>query len=141
MLPVVTGASSSPLAATVAHRGYVFAANDAQLESLQLETAADGTVTLQLHRFGHDHRLVVGQGRWERGEFPLTAGSKEPVAACGAWTSADTFTIQVAEYRQPFVATLKLKFAGDQVTFEQSWNVTFRTRPAVAPLTGTSLRQ
>jgi CubicO group peptidase (beta-lactamase class C family) len=140
-LPVVAGASSSPLAATVAHRGFVFAANDAKLESIQLATAADGTVTLHAHRFGHDYQLAVGQGRWLRGEFPLSAGNTEPVAASGAWTADDTYTIKVAEYRQPFVATITLKFAGDQVTFEQSWNVSFRNRPAVAPLTGNSLRQ
>ena len=39
-----------------------------------------------------------------------------PVAVSGAWTAADTFTLDVVRYRTPFVARYHLKISGDRET-------------------------
>lgn len=134
-LPVTAGAATSPLAGRIAGRTFVFEANDAALESLALEIGADGGVTFKARQFGQDHAAAIGQGRWVKGTFPLTPNSAQPVATSGAWTADDTYTIQLAQYRSPFIATLRLKFNGDTVTLEREMNVSFGPQKPVS-LTG-----
>jgi CubicO group peptidase (beta-lactamase class C family) len=102
-LPVTAGAATSPLAAKVSGRKFAFGENDARLESASLEVAADGTVTLKARLFGADQSVTPGHGQWVKGTFPLTPGSTQPVAASGAWTADDTYTVQLAQYRTPFI--------------------------------------
>lgn len=124
-LPTPTGAATSPLAAKTAGRTYKFPENPLTLESLTLSTAADGSVTLKVRRFGQDLSVKAGHGTWIRGTFPLAPNSTEPVAAAGAWTSDDTYTALIAQYQQPFVLTARLKFTGDEVSLESEMNVGF----------------
>lgn len=135
--PVTAGAATSPLAAQVAGRTYVFEANEPKLESLSLDIAADGAVTFKVRQGGQDKAITAGHGRWLKGEFPFVPNSRQPVAACGAWTAEDTYTIQLAQYRTPFIATVRATFAGNQVTVEQSMNVGFGPRKPIV-LTGTA---
>jgi hypothetical protein len=60
-----------------------------------------------------------------KGTFPLSAGSTEPVAIAGAWTDDNTYTLKFVQYRQPFILTAWLRFAGDEVTVETEMNVGF----------------
>lgn len=47
----------------------------------------------------------------------------------------DTFTARAAFYRTPYIATLTLRFSGDELTLDQEMNVAFG--PTTAPrLTG-----
>lgn len=137
-LPVTAGAATSPLAATIAGRKFAFETNDPTLESLSLDIAADGAVTLKARQYGRDLSVTAGRGAWVRGEFPLNQNTKQPVAASGAWTADDTYTLQLAQYRAPFIATFRLKFAGDTVTFERTMNVGFGNQQPVV-LTGKAL--
>lgn len=118
-----SGASS--LAPSAYNRTFKFDENPATLESLRLESAADGSVTLKVRRFGQDLTAQVGNGQWIKGTFPMNAGSTEPVAVSGAWTSADTYTVAIAQYRQPFIFTVRLKFSGDEVAVDSEVNVGF----------------
>lgn len=137
-LPVTAGAATSPLAAKVSGRKFTFPSNDATLESASLDVAADGTVTLRARLFGQDQTVQAGHGQWRKGAFPLAPRSTQPVAVSGAWTADDTYTVQMAQYRTPFITTFRLKFAGDELTVEREMNVGFgNTKPA--PLTGKAL--
>ena len=49
----------------------------------------------------------------------------QSVAASGAWTADDTFTAKLCFYESPFIITMKLKFAGDEVQFNSEANVGF----------------
>ena len=69
-------------------------------------------------------------GEWRRGgSLPATATGGErsstPVAASGAWTSDDTYTVKACFYETPFCATLALRFAGDALVLDQEMNVGF----------------
>ncbi|MFZ5495421.1 MAG: serine hydrolase domain-containing protein [Verrucomicrobiota bacterium] len=131
-LPVTAGAAFSPLAARISGRKFAFEANDATLESASLDFAADGTATLHARLFGRDETVTAGHGRWERGVFPLNPGQAQPVAVSGAWTADDTYTLQMAYRRAPFIATARFKFAGDALTVERRMNVGFGPQqPAV----------
>ncbi len=137
-LPVTAGAATSPLAAKISGRKFAFDANDSTLESLSLDIAANGAVTLKARQYGRDLSITPGRGSWARGEFPLNPTTKQPVAASGAWTADDTYTVQLAQYRAPFIATFRLKFAGDTVSFEREMNVGFGPQIPVV-LTGKAL--
>jgi len=126
------GAATSPLTAKVSGRTYKFPDNPLTLESATLDFAADGAATLKVRRFGQDLSVKAGRGNWIRGAFPLTPGSTEPVAAAGAWTSDDTYTLLLAQYQQPFVLTVRLKFTGDEVSIENEMNVGFGNTRAPA---------
>lgn len=134
-IPVTSGAATSSRASQVAGRTFVFASNPTTLESLRLEIGANDAVTLRVRQFGKDLTLVAGQKEWRKGEFPLAADSTEPVAASGAWTADDTYTVQIAQYRQPFIATLRLKFTGEQIEVSREMNVGFGETKQ-APLVG-----
>lgn len=124
-MPVQTGAATSPLAAKISGRKYTFEQNKAQLESATFDIAADGTVTVKTREFGQDLSVICGSGKWIKGTYPLSPGSTEPVAVSGAWTADDTYTMQFCQYRQPFIATFRVKFAGDELTVERRMNVGF----------------
>jgi hypothetical protein len=51
------------------------------------------------------------------------AGKPTPIAASGAWTSDSTYTLRLAQYRTPFVTTLRLTFRGNEVVAESEPNV------------------
>ncbi|HEX2861358.1 MAG TPA: serine hydrolase [Lacunisphaera sp.] len=122
-LPVVAGAATSSVASRVSGRTFALAPNDSAIDSVGLDFAADGTATLRARLSGRDETVPVGNGRWVRGKFPLNPGSTQPVAASGAWTADDTYTVHLAEYRTPFIATWQLKFAGNRVTLQRDINV------------------
>jgi len=57
------------------------------------------------------------------------------VSTSGAWTSDDTFTAKLCFTHTPFIATVKLKFTGDEVRCETEMNVGFGPTKEV-PLVG-----
>ncbi|HTH45917.1 MAG TPA: serine hydrolase, partial [Candidatus Limnocylindria bacterium] len=65
-LPVAKGSASSPTAARVAGKKFVFPPNDQKLESLALESGANGT-TLVLRFDGREQRVACGAGAWTKG--------------------------------------------------------------------------
>jgi hypothetical protein len=52
---------------------------------------------------------VAGAEAW------VAAPVEQPVAASGAWTADDTFTLKLAYYETPLAITLTCRFAGDRV--------------------------
>jgi CubicO group peptidase (beta-lactamase class C family) len=123
--------SGSP--AQVSGKTFTFPANDRKLESVTLVT--DGGVTLVARVNGAEQRVTCGRGSWQKATAAWANMSAQPLAAAGAWTADGTFTAKVCFRETPFVHTIKLTFAGDQLTYESEANVGFgSTRPA--PLVG-----
>ncbi len=50
-------------------------------------------------------------------------GTPDAVAASGAWTADDTYTLKVVRYRTPFATTYELRFAGEQLFVKAEQNV------------------
>ena len=59
----------------------------------------------------------------------MLSGTPNAIAASGAWTADDTYTLAVARYRTPFVTTYKLRFAGDQLFVTTEQNVPANAKP------------
>jgi CubicO group peptidase (beta-lactamase class C family) len=53
------------------------------------------------------------------------APAPNPVVASGAWTSDDTYTVELWWYQTPFRRTLSYRFSGDGVRIEQRANLSF----------------
>ncbi len=133
--PVAVAVGKPTLESKVAGRRYVFPKNPLALENVMLvpdsddPQATDFTATTG----GVEQRVTVGGAGWVKGELQ-SGPSAGPVALSGAWTGADTFTLDVVRYRTPFAVRYRLKFSGDgeSVTLEALPNV----GPAVPPITG-----
>jgi CubicO group peptidase (beta-lactamase class C family) len=117
---------STPPASDVWGKRFTFPDNPRKLESLALEkTGNDGTVTLVVRVDGAERRIACGRGAWQKGRLAWGRLAEQPAAASGAWTEADTFTAKLCFYETPFVVTLRLKFAGDEVLVTSEANVGF----------------
>jgi CubicO group peptidase (beta-lactamase class C family) len=129
--PVAAVTPATGLAKAGTGARYVFPKNPLQVESLALAAAADDpeatevTVTVD----GKEETFAVSGRDWLRGE--ATAGPNAGlVALSGAWTAADTFTLDVVRYRTPFATRYRMVFGADSVTLEVKPNVG-ATPPAI----------
>jgi CubicO group peptidase (beta-lactamase class C family) len=105
---------------------YVFPASDLKIESIALEQdTAGGAATLVVRTGGVERRIVCGHGAWQKGRASLGPLAEQPLAASGAWTDDDTFKARLCFYETPFIVTVSLKFAGDELRFNSESNVGF----------------
>jgi CubicO group peptidase (beta-lactamase class C family) len=128
-LPPPAGKATAPTARRVSGRMYDLPKNDDGLETVGVELGKEATLVLRAS--GREHRLPVGLGAWRRGgTLPMGASRlmQEPdyrVAAAGAWTDDDTFTVKACFHDTPFCATVALRFAGDALVLDREMNVGF----------------
>jgi hypothetical protein len=47
------------------------------------------------------------------------------LAASGAWSDENTFTVKIVLYETPYYSTLNFKFEGDRVIIDSEHNVAF----------------
>ncbi|MEO6245497.1 MAG: serine hydrolase [Opitutaceae bacterium] len=122
--PVPMEGGLPPLAASLAGRPYVFPKNALALETLSLAPSAkDSAATeLRVKIAGVEDRVDLSGAAWERGE---QAAGPAPgmVALSGAWTAADTFTLDVVRYRTPFTLRHEIRFSGEEATLTSRANV------------------
>ena len=117
---------SSPLAAQVSGRRFVFPANDQKLEAIALELGgAGGGATLVARFNGVEQRVACGRGEWRKGRLAYGALPEQPVAATGAWTADDTYAVKISFHETPFAITLGLRFSGDELVYDSEYNVAF----------------
>ena len=135
-LRTADGQETSPLAAKIAGRKFVFAQNDQKLESLTL--AAGDTpngVTLVTRIAGKESCYPCGYRDWKCGRGVFGDLTDEPVAGTVAWAADDTCVIRLCAYETPSQITLRLKFEGDRVTLSSEADATFGPAKR-GPLTG-----
>lgn len=127
-----SGQSSSPLAAKVSGRWYEFPENDRGIQAAALDFNS-GSPTLVVRTAGGETRTPIGIASWtkSRGGFAngidrfLSVPAHPLVAASGAWTTDDVFTVKLVSYETPFYSTLAFRFDGDRLLLETEHNVAF----------------
>ncbi len=126
--------ATPPLAQAIARQRFVFPKSAHVLEAITLEPSASlpGATDVTLQIAGEEHRLTAAPGKWRHGQFTV-GGEKVAAAASGAWTAADTFTLDVARTPHAVRDALQLTFADEQVTLASEPNV---GPPPPAPVTG-----
>jgi CubicO group peptidase (beta-lactamase class C family) len=122
-LPPQPGRPTAPVARQVSGQLYELPKNDDGFEAVGLETGKE--TTLVVRSGGRDRRVPVGQGEWRRGGAVAGSGVDQPVAATGAWTSDDTYTLRACLYETPFCRTMSLWFSGRALVLDQEMNVGF----------------
>ena len=128
------GAASSALAGKIFQRTYRFPANAQKFEQLSLSTPDQGkTLHCTMQIDGKSFMVPCGYQEWKEGRAPYTTGKlaqfpNEPVAGTFAWPQEDTCQIRLCYFETPFISTLTLKFAGDELTLESEANVSFGER-------------
>jgi CubicO group peptidase (beta-lactamase class C family) len=128
----VSGRMTSPTAATVSGKRYVFASNYREIETVTLEFRGEGA-TLIVGTPRGESRIVCKPDTWTRGRTTFVNGvggrmvgsSEQLVAATGAWTRDDTFTLKLCLYETPFYSTMTLRFNGDKLFLDSEHNVSF----------------
>jgi len=116
------GAATSAMAAQASGRTYLFPANAQNIDALTMEFKGNDA-TLVMRSLGQEYRIACGSGVWKRQRLAFNAGVdswvaapvEQPVAASGAWTTDDTYTIKIAYYETPLAITFTCRFAGDRV--------------------------
>jgi CubicO group peptidase (beta-lactamase class C family) len=129
-LPPVAGEATSPLAAQASGRRYSFRTNQQQLKAVAVGFDDHGGEAEITDHFG-EHRIAFGAGEWRMGATALDSGASHPVAASGAWTAPDTFTLQLVFYTTPFTPHITLRFDSDKLAYQFVANAAFgrRARP------------
>jgi CubicO group peptidase (beta-lactamase class C family) len=137
-LPRQAGQVSSPTADRVAGKTFTFPENPQHIEALSLKSAGDGAGTsLTIRVAGIDQHIECGQGSWTKGSVTLDTGEVVPIAASGAWSSGDTYSVKLVRYRTPFSTDYDARFTGDGVVLEAMDNVGL-TQPVRVRLMGTA---
>jgi len=112
------------VAQEIAARRYVFPKNPQGIEAIMLTPAGDDAKTsvMTVVIDGAEDNVKLTVDEWTRGDLQ-NGPSAGRVAVSGAWTEADTFTLDVVRYRTPFTARYRLRFAGDELKLETTPNV------------------
>jgi CubicO group peptidase (beta-lactamase class C family) len=119
------GGATSPRAAQVGGRKYVFPPNDQKIESITLMAGSPGGgLTLHTRANGAESRLAIGFGKWDKGRGAYGSYPDEPLAASGAW-SGDLLTVKICAYQTPFYSTIKLQFDGNRLIRDAESHVGF----------------
>jgi CubicO group peptidase (beta-lactamase class C family) len=128
-LPPTAGRADAP-AVAASGRPYALEPNPTGLERLGFEFSSDGA-TLRFSGAGGEQTLPCGYGRWVRSEGNLlrrlggapgiggTGFASPKVAATGAWTDDQTYSVDICWYETPFRRRLVCHFDGDRVRVDQ----------------------
>ena len=141
---VPAGSPTAALAKDVSRKWYEFPENDRGLQAMALDFG-DASPALLVRTAGGETRTAIGLGSWARSRDGFANGLARSlsvpahplVAASGAWTAPDTFTVKIAAYETPFYSTLSLRFDGDRLLLDSEHNVSFgptKLAPLVAHL-------
>ena len=128
----VLGQAISPLAASISGKRYLFPENSRKIEAMQLEFKAGGA-TLLVRGTGRASQIECQPGTWQKGKAAfvngvggsMIEGPEQPIAASGAWTADDTFTLKLCLYETPFYTTLKFRVKGEELVLDSEHNVAF----------------
>lgn len=137
-----TGAASSVQAGNVSGKWFDFEENDRGVRSLSFDFKSASTVLIVQTASG-EVRMPVGMNSWARSRGSFTNGLNRAlsvpenplVAASGAWTTDNTFTLKIVLYETPFYSTVNFKFEGDRLAIDSEHNVAFGPTK-LAPLVG-----
>jgi CubicO group peptidase (beta-lactamase class C family)/predicted glycoside hydrolase/deacetylase ChbG (UPF0249 family) len=126
------GQPTAALAAKVSGKWYAFPHNERGIKAAAFDFGAQPPALL-VRTAGGEVRTPVGIGSWTKTregfangiEKFLSVPAQPIVAASGAWSAADAFTVKLATCETPFSSTLTFRFDGDRLVFDAEHNVAF----------------
>ena len=137
-----SGPAASALSSRVSGKWYEFPENIRGIKAMSLDfNGAAPSLIVQTSK--GVTRTPIGINTWtkSRGAFSnglerfLSVPEDPLIAASGAWTSENTFTVKIVLYETPYYSTVNFKFENDQLFVDSEHNVAFvSTKPL--PLIG-----
>ncbi|HEU4872570.1 MAG TPA: serine hydrolase [Pyrinomonadaceae bacterium] len=126
------GTASSPTLANVSGKWFEFSENNRGIKSVSLDFNSVSP-TLTVRTATGETQMKIGNNVWakSRGTFAngldrfLSVSANPLIAASGAWTATDTFTVKIILYETPFYSILNFKFDGDRLLIDSEQNVAF----------------
>ena len=127
-----TGAATSSLSSSVSGKWFEFADNERGIKAVSFDFNS-AQPTLIVRTGAGETRVAIGRETWtsSRGQFSngleraLSVPANPLVAATGAWSSENTFTVKLVLAETPYYSTLNFKFDGDRLVFDAEHNVAF----------------
>jgi CubicO group peptidase (beta-lactamase class C family) len=127
-----SGQSTAPLATKVSGRWYTFPENDRGIRAVALDFHSESP-TLIVRTADGETRTSIRIGSWAKGREGFANGLdrflgvpvRPLVAASGAWTAENVFTVKLVLYETPFYSMLAFRFDGDQLLLDSEHNVAF----------------
>lgn len=127
-----SGQFTAPRAAKVSGRWYEFPENDRSIRAVALDFNSKSPALI-VRTSGGEMRTPIGIGSWakSRGGFAngldqfLSVPDHPLVAASGAWTADDVFTVKIVAYETPFYSTMAFRFDGNRLLLDAEHNVAF----------------
>lgn len=133
-IPPVAGEATTAVAAQVSGQTFVADANPLGITSIRAAFTPTGC-TITAATAASEETFPCGAGEWHTGTTALfntdIVFGPTTVAASGAWTSPDTYSMVVRLIETPYVYTLRLVFAGEQLLIESRINVSFNSTAPV----------
>ncbi|MBX2999386.1 MAG: serine hydrolase [Caldilineaceae bacterium] len=123
-LPTLSGDASSPLAPRVSGKVYQIDANEAKIETISLDFGADETIFTMRNELG-EHRVACGYGTLRHGVTEMNGRGRQRVAASGAWTADDLYSMRLYFYETPFYLSIDCRFEDDRISVRFERNVDF----------------
>jgi CubicO group peptidase (beta-lactamase class C family) len=125
-------AATSSLAASISGKWYEFAENDRGIKAVSLDFNSSSPALIVQTANG-ETRTPIGMNSWARSRGSFTNGldhflsvPENPlVAASGAWSGENTFTVKIVLYETPFYSTVNFKFEGNRMLIDAEHNVAF----------------
>ena len=127
-----SGKATLALASKVSGKWFEFSDNDRGIQAAAIEFKSD-SATLLVRKAAGEIRTPVGIGAWSEGRGGFANGvdrflgvpGQPLVAAAGAWTADDVFTMKLVLCETPFSSTLAFRFDGDRVVLDAEHNAAF----------------
>jgi CubicO group peptidase (beta-lactamase class C family) len=127
-----TGAVSSPISASVSGKWFEFTENDRGLKAVSFDFNSPSPSLTVRTSTGETH-MTIGRETWtnSRGLFTngldraLSVPANPLVAASGAWSTENTFTVKLVLSETPYYSTLNFHFDGDRLLLDSEHNVAF----------------
>jgi CubicO group peptidase (beta-lactamase class C family) len=129
---VPAGQPTAALAAKVSGRWYEFPENDRHVRAVSFDFNSRSPALIVRTASG-ETRMPFATGAWAKSRGGYTNGldqllsvpAQPLLAASGAWTADDVFTVKLVAYETPFYSTLRFRFDGDRLVFDAEHNVAF----------------
>jgi CubicO group peptidase (beta-lactamase class C family) len=126
------GQPTGPLAARTSRRWYQFPENDRGIRAIALDLDPQSPA-LVVRTAAGETRTPIGIGSWDKSrdgftsrlDRMLSVPAHPLIAASGAWTADDVFTLKLALYETPYGATVTFQFDGDRLLLDTEYNVSF----------------
>ncbi len=133
----IEGKSRSDLATKVNGKVFSLDSNDLGIESLSFDFADDSSrLTMQLPE--GESAIEIGSSEWKRSQTTFTNDNRRlsylaehAIAASGAWTADDVYSIKLVYFETPFYTTMNFQFDGEKVFLAIHGHLTGRPNPRI----------